>query len=276
MIGRPAIAAWRDTHPWQTDKQVEQDLLLSRAMVEIARHSLLGRELLLRGGTAIQKLHLGSAVRYSEDLDYVRLNPGPLGPIMQALQDIGEAVGLRPSWRLGEHPKVFWRGTAADGSPLKIKIELDTRQRDGLLPPITAPFSVESPWWSGTTDVPTPSLVDVAGSKLAALYSRSKGRDLLDTWLVRTRTTTDPAQVVTAARRYGVESMTWANMTTNLTRKLADPHFSDDTTIIVTPGLAYDPVEAAAIVQSDLVDRLPGGPLHTAQPGTADAGLTPE
>ncbi|MDR1079282.1 MAG: hypothetical protein LBL55_11650 [Propionibacteriaceae bacterium] len=53
MIGRPAIAAWRDTHPWQTDKQVEQDLLLSRAMVEIARHSLLGRELLLRGGTAI-------------------------------------------------------------------------------------------------------------------------------------------------------------------------------------------------------------------------------
>ncbi len=53
-------------------RQVEQDLLLSRLIIEVANHPYLGGELVFRGGTCLHKLHLDTPRRYSEDLDYVR------------------------------------------------------------------------------------------------------------------------------------------------------------------------------------------------------------
>lgn len=49
MMPRKDITRWSVDHPWQNENQVEQDLLLSRAMIEIANDSLLGEELVLRG-----------------------------------------------------------------------------------------------------------------------------------------------------------------------------------------------------------------------------------
>ena len=45
MIDRPALIAWRSQAPWPNPVQVEQDLLLSRLMIEIARDETLGPEL---------------------------------------------------------------------------------------------------------------------------------------------------------------------------------------------------------------------------------------
>ena len=63
MIRRSDIVQWGVAHPWQNENQVEQDLLLSCAMVEIANDPLLGRELVLRGGTAFHKLFLPKPYR---------------------------------------------------------------------------------------------------------------------------------------------------------------------------------------------------------------------
>ena len=69
MIDRPALVAWRSKAPWPNPVQIEQDLLLSRLMIEIASDDLLGPELAMRGGTCLHKLHLPTPLRYSEDLD---------------------------------------------------------------------------------------------------------------------------------------------------------------------------------------------------------------
>ena len=58
MIPHAFITAWTARAPWPYPYQVEQDLILSRLMIEIANHELLGRELRLRGGTCLHKLHL--------------------------------------------------------------------------------------------------------------------------------------------------------------------------------------------------------------------------
>ncbi len=79
MIPRASITAWRSRAPWLLDEQVEQDLVLSRAMVEIFSDPLLSAELALRGGTALHKLFLVRVRRYSEDIDLVQLNAGPIG-----------------------------------------------------------------------------------------------------------------------------------------------------------------------------------------------------
>lgn len=52
MIPRPHIVEWGRRVGWPTDEQDEQDLLMSRLIVEIARDSYLGDELVFRGGTA--------------------------------------------------------------------------------------------------------------------------------------------------------------------------------------------------------------------------------
>ncbi|MHB2017161.1 MAG: nucleotidyl transferase AbiEii/AbiGii toxin family protein [Candidatus Xenobia bacterium] len=72
MIFRAGITAWRSQVPWSDDAQVEQDLVLSRARVDIFSEATLSTQLALRGGTAFNKLVLESPARYSEDIDLVQ------------------------------------------------------------------------------------------------------------------------------------------------------------------------------------------------------------
>ena len=43
MIPRDNVTAWRATAPWVEDSQVEQDLVISRALVEMFSHPILAR-----------------------------------------------------------------------------------------------------------------------------------------------------------------------------------------------------------------------------------------
>ena len=87
MLSVNDIAAWGRAHPWASADQIEQDLLLSRAICAIADDDYLGQELAFRGGTALHKLHLPAPLRYSEDLDYVRSTGGGIGQLTGALLD---------------------------------------------------------------------------------------------------------------------------------------------------------------------------------------------
>ena len=65
MIPRAHLTAWRAKAPWPSDAQVEQDLVVSRALVELFRDSFLAKSVAFRGGTALHKLFLPQAGRYS-------------------------------------------------------------------------------------------------------------------------------------------------------------------------------------------------------------------
>jgi predicted nucleotidyltransferase component of viral defense system len=71
LIPLREIAAWREFAPWPSDTQVEQDLLLTRAMAGIFADDFLRDQVAMRGGTALHKVHLAPAARYSEDIDLV-------------------------------------------------------------------------------------------------------------------------------------------------------------------------------------------------------------
>jgi len=72
MIEQSYIVEWRSTHPW-SNPQVEQDLIISRAIVEIFSDDLLRNSLAFRGGTALHKLFIMPQIRYSEDIDVEKL-----------------------------------------------------------------------------------------------------------------------------------------------------------------------------------------------------------
>jgi len=88
MIPRPDIAKWQEQAPWKQFYQVEQDLVISRALVEIFSDEFLRENLAFRGGTALHKLYLNPAPRYSEDIDLVQIKPGPIKPIMQRINEV--------------------------------------------------------------------------------------------------------------------------------------------------------------------------------------------
>jgi predicted nucleotidyltransferase component of viral defense system len=67
MIPMMNIIAWGNVVPWAEQRQVEQDLIISRAIVDLFSDQFLREQLRFRGGTALNKLHFPSPIRYSED-----------------------------------------------------------------------------------------------------------------------------------------------------------------------------------------------------------------
>ena len=85
MIPRDYVTEWRKQAPWVQDFQVEQDLAISRALIAIFTHPVLGNALAFRGGTALYKLHIRPPARYPEDMDLVQVRAEPAGPMMDAI-----------------------------------------------------------------------------------------------------------------------------------------------------------------------------------------------
>jgi Nucleotidyl transferase AbiEii toxin, Type IV TA system len=106
VIPRDYITEWRAEVPWVQDFQVEQDLVISRALVEIFSHPVLRDALAFRGGTALYKLHLKPA-RYSEDIDLVQTRAEPAGPMMEALREVLDPWLGTPQWKQTEGRVTF-------------------------------------------------------------------------------------------------------------------------------------------------------------------------
>ncbi len=265
MIPQAFVTAWSRRAPWPTATQIEQDLILSRLMVEIANHDLLGTELAMRGGTCLNKLYLPAPARYSEDLDYVRGTQSGIGSYMAALREIAMSIGLREAgyeqnWQMAH--MIFDADPTSSVGRIRVKIETNVREVDSLVERVTRPYVVESPWWSGSAGVVTFEVEKLMGTKLRALYQRRKGRDLFDLWLVLTTLEPDDALIVAAFRHYiGEDLFGFSDLAANLTAKLENREFREDLTqLVVNVPAEYDPDAAADLVMERLGTRLDGAP----------------
>jgi predicted nucleotidyltransferase component of viral defense system len=90
MIPAMNIVAWGRSVPWVEQRQVEQDLITSRALIEIFNDTLLREQLRFRGGTALNKLHFTKPLRYSEDIDLTRTKAGGIGQVVDRIRQILE------------------------------------------------------------------------------------------------------------------------------------------------------------------------------------------
>lgn len=86
MIPQAYITEWSQHVPWTTNEQVEQDLVICRALVEIFSDEWLAQRLAFRGGTALHKLYMAPQPRYSEDIDLVQINAEPFGPVIDRIR----------------------------------------------------------------------------------------------------------------------------------------------------------------------------------------------
>ncbi len=266
MIPRDYITEWRASAPWVADVQVEQDLVISRALVELFSRPSVARALAFRGGTALYKLHLRPAARYSEDIDLVQIEAGPIGPVLKEVRAALDAWLGEPSWKQSEgRVTLNYRFRSEDVPPLgmRLKVEINTREHFAVLGHQNIPFEVASRWFAGRADVPTYGLDELLGTKLRALYQRKKGRDLFDLALALERADVDRERVVTCFSRYmdaQGERISRAMFEQNLAEKRGDPIFTGDIGPLLGAGARWEIEGAFEVVLRELVARLPGAP----------------
>ncbi len=264
MIAAEYITQWGLTAPWPTRQQVEQDLVLSRLIVEIAAHPVLGPELAMRGGTCLHKLHLPRALRYSEDLDYVRRTRSGIKPYLAALREVVENVGLqeKATQRSGDMVHFIAVAQAEDGGHIVVKVELNIAEVDAILPRTALPLSVDSRWWTGSGEISTFAIEELTATKLRALYQRRKGRDLFDLWYLLTDLEPDPELIVSTLHAYMKDTaLTYPELRLNLRDKLAHDAFGADLqALTVARPAGYDPDTAADLVMERLGSHLRNAP----------------
>lgn len=184
MIPLMNIIAWGNVVPWAEQRQVEQDLIISRVIVDLFRDRFLNEQLRFRGGTALNKLYFPNPVRYSEDIDLVRTTHGPIGPILDRIRELLEPWLGRGSFEQSRiTPSLLFRVEAEDSSavaPLRLKIEINTREIEAYDGPRYVRYSIDNPWFSAEAEVHTYSLEEMLATKLRALLQRDKGRDMFD------------------------------------------------------------------------------------------------
>lgn len=266
MIPRDYITAWRANVPWVEDSQVEQDLIISRTLVEIYSDRELASNLAFRGGTALHKLHFRPPARYSEDIDLVQVRAGAIGPALTALHKkldpwLGEPQRNQSEGRV----TLNYRLLSEDAPPLRLrlKVEINSREHFTVFGYKKVSFTVDSRWFRGSAKIVTYELEELLATKLRALYQRRKGRDLFDLAVALENTKVDPERIVKAFGEYmhhEGHKVTRAQFERSLAAKLRNVQFVADIGPLLAVSYKYDRDKAAEVVLNQLVALLPGQP----------------
>jgi predicted nucleotidyltransferase component of viral defense system len=264
MIPYDNIVEWRaTTAPWVDDAQVEQDLVLSRAVVSIFNDPWLHDRLAFRGGTVLHKCLLPPAARYSNDIDLVMSVAEPIGPVFDRLRTVLAWIGkdkTAMSTNIGTITFAF-PTTSQTPPTMKVKVEINSREHEPRFGFHDTHFAVANTWFTGATTLRTYQLEELLGTKLRALHQRRKGRDLfdLDYALRHPTVTVDPTRVREAFLFYmqNEAPLTRTAMEQSLAVKMQHPGFLGDITPLLRPGIVYDARSALSRVSDELIAPLP-------------------
>ncbi|MBK8488819.1 MAG: nucleotidyl transferase AbiEii/AbiGii toxin family protein [Bacteroidetes bacterium] len=263
MIPQAYITEWSNNVPWQTNEQVEQDLVICRALVEIYSDKFLADSLAFRGGTALHKLYLQPQPRYSEDIDLVQIKAGSIGKVIDHIREALSFLG-KAKVEAGETMATMKFRFDSEFPPivsLRLKIETNCREHFTVLGWEKKPFEVKSSWFNGECNLITYKLEELLGTKLRALYQRRKGRDLYDLWKALTTSNLNPDLLIKCYKEYMNFSLekpipSKKEFLMNIEAKKIDTDFLGDTTALLRPDEKYNHEDAFKIVIDTLIERM--------------------
>ena len=182
MIPASYIQEWSIKAPWPDSRQVEQDLIISRALCDLFNSPTLIGRIAFRGGTAINKLLFRQPLRYSEDIDLVQIQPEPIGTTIDGIRDALSWLGKCQRIQAGHSMHLVFKFTPEADlmTTLKLKVEINTREHESLYGIKPYPFEMDSSWHQAKTEIASFEPEELFGTKLRALLQRRKNRDLFD------------------------------------------------------------------------------------------------
>lgn len=263
MISRQSIIEWSAVSPWKANEQVEQDLIISRSLVELFSDDFIADRLAFRGGTALHKLFLQPQSRYSEDIDLVQTLEGPFGPTINKIREILSFLGI-PKISQKERNNTMSFKFESEIQPvqiLKLKIEINCRDNHSIYDLQKKNFAVNSSWYTGRCQVTTYQIEELLGTKLKALFQRKKGRDLYDIYksvisdpTISTKKILDSYKYYMKKEPGGIpDRITYLK---NIEAKMNDSEFTGDITALLHPDERYDPKEGFYILKGEIINQM--------------------
>ena len=250
MILQEILEKERQRRNWKFLYQIEQDILLERALVSMYQNEHIRKTLVFRGGTALNKLFLNPAARFSEDLDFVQLKSAPIGTTLDAIKQcmgwfLKDSTQKQPRTNIGRGGvKILYTFATIDGTATgKLKIEINTKEHFNVAPLKLANFATSSDYFKGKTTIATYSLEELMGTKLRALFQRRKGRDLFDIWYVLSQGLVDIKKVVAIFHAYNAYNgikITNKLFRENMLNKQNNTDFRADIRLLLSPKAPYD------------------------------------
>jgi len=267
LIPAAYIQEWRKQAPWPNLNQVEQDLIISRALCDLFNAPSLAGKIAFRGGTAINKLLFQRAYRYSEDIDLVQMQPEPIGSTIDATRDALAWLGRCDRQQAGHSTHLLFKFApeANPQSSLKVKIEINTREHVSVYGVKAYPFVLNSRWHSARTSVLSFEPEELFGTKLRALLQRWKNRDLFDLYIGLKELPLDTARLMACFEHYlALEGrpITRANAEQRMLGKLSRS-LTEDVSPLLPVGVQFDEnaaVDAFSLVWRQLIARIEGSP----------------
>ena len=261
MIQKRFLDAWRyEQAPWPTHAMVEQDLVISRALLELYNQPKVRDNLVFRGGTALNKLFLKPAARYSEDIDLVQSKPEPIGETLNAIRSVLDKWLGEPKRKLTERSaKLIYCYQTNDDLPAKLKIEINTTEHYHVFDYIELPFKVSSEWFFGEAQIKTYQLDELMGSKLRALYQRRKGRDLFDMWFLLSKQLLNIERVIEVFKAhsdYAGQVITKEIFEKNMLEKAKNEIFRNEINNLITDSANWDFDTAYQMVSTSIIANL--------------------
>lgn len=287
-LTRRDILAHQQQVPWPNLRQIEQDLLLCRAMTALFDDAFLKTQIAMRGGTLLHKVHLAQASRYSEDIDLVVIGDRPDDHVRKAINRVLLNVPGRPSSSAWQAVKLAVRNAVKPskvlrviyrvpsvsdpgGMPLEFAIEANVTERKSYRPISSLPFRYLFRDELVATTVNGFEIHEMLGTKMRALFQRRRGRDLFDLYwaLTKAGTPVDPVEIIELFLYYLQQEGTVATRDEFiglLQSHLNDRGFLTDMNALLRTGIDYDPVVAGDYVIGSLLKLLPEK-IHYEMPG---------
>lgn len=168
---------------------------------DYAQHWLLAYlpEMALKGGTGLKKCYFKD-YRFSDDLDFTLLKHETLQikneQILRTIQKIKSESGINFQEQIkseevenGYVCTVYFRIRRTTGNPLKIKIDITTKENEAIFSPLQKKQILAS--YSDIPDAKTLvySLDEIFTEKIRSLFERTRPRDLYDVWYLSAHTT---------------------------------------------------------------------------------------
>lgn len=267
MIPLAHIQEWSAVAPWPDSRQIEQDLIISRALCDLFNAPALAGTIAFRGGTAIHKLLFDRPLRYSEDIDLVQVRPEPIGDTIDAIREALGWLGKCNREQAGHSTHLVFR-FAPEAEPetrLKLKVEINTREHQSLYGLRKYPFSMESRWHRAQTEIVSFEPEELFGTKLRALLQRRKNRDLFDLDLGLTQLSMDLGKIIASFEHYLAlegnpisRAVAEQRMLEKFTRSL-----TEDIAPLLPSGVRFeenDAVDAFGRIWKGLIVRIQGEP----------------
>lgn len=262
MLPRRYIEEWKEFAPWPEDAQVEQDLVIEKAMLELFSEPFLQERLAFRGGTALHKIFLKPQVRYSEDIDLVQIKAEPIKDTISAIRKQLDFLGKPVVKQRANNNTLVYR-FESEIPPiinLRLKIEINCREQFTVLGYKKIEHNIKNTWANGSCKLIAFEAEELLGTKLRALYQRKKGRDLFDLYHALTTLDLDTNKLINVYKEYMAFSVekppSQKQFLRNMEKKLEDPDFIGDTYALLRPGIAYNQAKAYEFVRTELIEKI--------------------